>query len=70
MSKEWAGTFGRRQPSEKQRTRLVVVEAEACGPGADGTDSVPGGVLVGEVVAPGMCTPEVWKNCTVVSKLQ
>jgi len=75
VSKEWAVTFRCTQPSEKRGTRLVVVRSEAKVHSADGNESDPGGkesvpgeVLVGEVMAPGMCAPELCKRLLWVSK--
>jgi len=75
VSKDWAGTFSCTQPSEKQGTRLVVVRSEATVYSDDGNESdpggkesVPGGVLVGWVMAPGMCVPGLNKRLLRVSK--
>jgi len=67
---EEAGKTVARQPRLDGKPHRLVPAFASPAPGVDGTDSFPGGVLVGEVVAPGMCAPEVWENCTVVSKLQ
>jgi len=67
---EEAGKIVAKQPRLDFKPHRLVSAFANPAPGPDGTDSVPGGVLVGKVVAPGMCAPEVWKNCTVVSKLQ
>jgi len=51
---EEAGEKVAKQPRLDGKPHRLVSAFASTALGADGTDSVPGGVLVGEVVAPGI----------------